>query len=92
MKYVFLGTIDSEWISRQSERVTAAREKASELGLTVESVFYVQGPYDFVDIFDAPDAESMLAFSLWYAGQGYGKAISLPAFAEGDMETALARV
>ena len=91
MKYVFLGTINSEWIARQSERLTAARNKATELGLTVEAVYYVQGPYDFVDIFEAPDAESMLAFSVWYAEQGYGKGITLPAFEESAMGAAVAR-
>lgn len=92
MKYVFLGTIDSAWISRQAERLSAAQAKAAELGLTVETVLYVQGPYDFVDTFEAPDAESMLAFSLWYAAQGYGKAITLPAFEAATMDAALARV
>ena len=58
----------------------------------METVLTVQGPYDFVDIFAAPDVESMLAFSLWYAGQGYGKAITLPAFEAATIDAALARV
>jgi uncharacterized protein with GYD domain len=80
MKYILLGTLGPEWAGKQSERTTKARAKLEKLGIKLESVYYTQGYYDFVDIVDAPNAEAMLAFSVWYAGQGLGRIQSMPAF------------
>ena len=38
---------------------------------------------------DAPNPEAMLAFSVWYAEQGYGRMNSMPAFDERQMVAAL---
>ncbi len=91
MKYVILGTLSSEWATRQSERVDNARIKLSELGITLESYYYTQGPYDFVDVVDAPDSESILAFSVWYAGKGYGRISTMPAFDDAVMKAVVQR-
>ena len=53
-----------------------------KLKIKLESVNYTQGAYDFVDTVDAPNAEVMLTFSIWYAKKGYGRIISMPAFSE----------
>lgn len=92
MKYVLLGQIGAEWALKHEERVEAGLKKARKLGIKVESMNYVQGPYDFVTIVDAPDAEAMLAFSLWYANKGLGKLMSLPAFDGKTMVKAAGRV
>jgi uncharacterized protein with GYD domain len=65
MKYVLLGSLSPEWASKQSERVDKAKAKLDTLGIKIESVYYTQGYYDFVDIVDAPNAGAMLAFSVW---------------------------
>jgi uncharacterized protein with GYD domain len=80
MKYVILGTLSSEWATKQSERLSKARGKLDALGMKLESVHYTQGQFDFVDLVEAPNPEAMLAFSVWYAGQGFGRIQSLPAF------------
>ena len=80
MKYVLLGTLSPEWATKQAERVGKARGKLDKLGITLESVHYTQGQFDFVDLVDAPNPEAMLAFSVWYAAQGLGRLQSLPAF------------
>jgi uncharacterized protein with GYD domain len=80
MKYVLLGTLSPEWAAKQSERVSKARTKLESLGIKLESVHYTQGQFDFVDIVDAPNAEALLSFSIWYAAQGLGRIQSLPAF------------
>lgn len=91
MKYVLLGTLTSESLTKQQRRITTARAKLKELGMKLESVYYTQGPYDFVDVVDAPDAEAVLAFSVWYSQQGYGKLMSLPAFDERTTVKVLAK-
>ena len=91
MKYVMLGVLGEDSLQKQKNRTTTARSKLKSLGMTLESVYYTQGPYDFVDVVNAPSAEAMLAFSVWYSEQGYGKLVSLPAFDERTFVTALTK-
>ena len=90
MKYVLLGSLNAATMTKQEKRTTTARAKLKELGIKLESVHYTQGPYDFVDVVDAPSAEAMLAFSVWYGQQGFGRIQSLPAFDERTMVKSLA--
>jgi uncharacterized protein with GYD domain len=89
MKYVLLGTLSPEWAGKQSERTSKARAKLDKLGIKLESVHYTQGPYDFVDIVDAPNPQAMLAFSVWYANQGLGRIQTMPAFDSTSFEAAI---
>jgi uncharacterized protein with GYD domain len=91
MKYVLLGTLGADSLDKQKRRATTARAKLRELGMKLESVHYTQGPYDFVDVVNAPSAEAMLAFSVWYSQQGFGKIVSLPAFDERVFVSALTK-
>lgn len=92
MKYVILGSLSDKWATKQSQRTRSAKAKLKSLGIKLESVYYTQGFYDFVDVLDAPDPEAMLAFSVWYANQGYGRIQSLPAFDEKAMVGALKKI
>jgi len=89
MKYVLLGTLSPEWAGKQSERTSKARAKLDKLGIKLESIHYTQGPYDFVDVVDAPNPQAMLAFSVWYASNGLGRIQTMPAFDGAAFETAL---
>jgi uncharacterized protein with GYD domain len=89
MKFVLLGTLAPGAMRKQEARTANARAKLRELGIKLECVYYTQGACDFVDVVDAPSSEAMLAFSVWYAEQGYGKFSSLPAFDERSMVRAL---
>jgi uncharacterized protein with GYD domain len=91
MKYVLLGSIDTAWVGRHAERTRLAKAKLQDLGITLDAVYYTQGPYDFVDVIDSPDPEAALAFSVWYANQGYGRIQTLPAFDLDVMERATQR-
>jgi len=65
-----------------------------KLKIKLESVNYTQGAYDFVDTVDtvdAPNAQSMLAFSIWYAKKSYGRITSMPAFDAKALEAAIKR-
>ena len=88
MKYILLGSIDSKWLNKQSERYTKSSKKLKQLGIKLENVYYTQGQYDFVDVINAPGPESVLTFSIWYANKGYGRIQSLPAFGDKVMKKA----
>jgi uncharacterized protein with GYD domain len=88
MKYVLLGTLSPEWASKQSKRVAKAKSRLDQLRIKIESIHYTQGPYDFVDIVDAPNPEAMLAFSVWYSAQGLGRIQTMPAFDAKSFEAA----
>ena len=91
MKYVLLGTLEAEWAGKQKERIKMAQAKLKELGISMQAVLYTQGPFDFVDVVDAPNAEAMLSFSVWYAAKGFGRIESLPAFDAQTFEAAVQR-
>ncbi len=91
MRYVLLGNLEAAWAGKHKERVSKAEAKLKELGIKLESVCYTQGPYDFVDLVEAPTAEAMLSFSVWYASQGLGRIQSLPAFDPKAFEAAVKR-
>jgi len=91
MKYVLFGKIDPQWI-RKPERFAKSKEKLEKLGITLESVHYTQGPYDFVDIVSAKDPQAVVGFSAWYAGQGYGTLTTMPAFTPEEFSRAIERV
>lgn len=91
MKYIMLGVLDAAWAGKQADRVKKAETKLKDLGIKIESIHYTQGRFDFVDVVDAPDPEAMLSFSVWYAGQGFGRLESLPAFEPKSFETAAKR-
>ena len=88
MKYILLGTIDSKWLNKQSERYIKSSKKLQQLGIKLENVYYTQGQYDFVDVINAPGAESVLTFSIWYANKGFGRIQTLPAFGDKAMKRA----
>ena len=89
MRYVLLGNLSDKWASKQAQRTKSARAKLKKLGIKLESVYYTQGEFDFVDVVSTPNPESLLAFSVWYAKQGYGRLRSMPAFDEKVMARAL---
>ena len=86
---MLLGNLNSEWASKQTDRIGKARAKLDKLGIKIESIHYTQGYYDFVDIVDAPNPEAMLAFSVWYSSQRLGRIQSIPAFDAKSFETAI---
>ena len=91
-RYIMMGSHFEKWIARQPERSTRGQEQLEKLGLEVKSSNYTQGIYDFVDVIDAPDGETMMAFSIWYRAQGYGDVTTMPVFQRPEFEAAGKRV
>ncbi len=92
MRYVILGSLNDAWAMEHAQRIKSAKAKLKRLGIKVISIQYTQGEYDFVDVVDAPSAEAMLAFSVWYANRGFGRMRTMPAFDEKAMAKALKKV
>ena len=92
MNYILLGKLNAEWVKRSDERVRAARRQLERLGIKLEAVWYTQGAYDFVDRVSCKDPSDVLAFSVWYASEGYGSITTLPAFSGDEMDQALGRL
>jgi uncharacterized protein with GYD domain len=92
MKYVLLGTLSTDWAAKQGQRVESAKARLSQLGISLEAVYYTQGQYDFVDVVDVPEPEDLLTFSVWYVSQGYGHIQSMPAFDEDTLARAASKI
>ena len=92
MKYILLGQLSSEWIGRQRERLQAVKNKAAEFDIKIDGIYYTQGEYDFVLLIRATDPYIALAFTIWYAKQGYGRMTTMPAFDESAMEAAVEKI
>lgn len=92
MKYVLLAKISPEWTRRWDERVKAAVSKMKDLGITVDAGGYTQGEYDFIDFVDCKDPQAVLAYSIWYAAEGFGSILTLPAFSGAEIKLARDRI
>jgi uncharacterized protein with GYD domain len=92
MKYIILGHLSPEWIGRPRERVQSVKAKAAELDITIDGIYYTQGQYDFVALIRATDPYVALAFTIWYAKQGYGRMATMPAFDEASMDSAVEKI
>ena len=91
MNYILLGKLNPDWVAKK-KRVDKAKEKLNQLGITIEQIYYTQGAYDFIDIASADDPEAMVAFSVWYAAQGFGSITTMPAFSSDQFYNILSKV
>jgi uncharacterized protein with GYD domain len=75
-----------------TERVDAEAEIRKRAGVEMKEIYWTQGPYDLVAIFDAPDDESMAAAMLGVAGHGKSRTTTLRAFDREEYERILAKL
>jgi uncharacterized protein with GYD domain len=73
-------------------RTDAVRGLAQQAGLTMKESYWTLGAYDVVAVFDAPDDETMTAFSLSVAKLGNVKTQTLRAFSSQDMKRILEKM
>ena len=67
------------------KRTDAVKELAKKAGATMKESYWTLGAYDVVAVFDAPDDETMTAFSLSVAKLGNVKTQTLRAFSAKEM-------
>jgi uncharacterized protein with GYD domain len=79
VKFVLLVKVSAYRAKKFRARGSRAKAMADSLGLKVLFMYYTQGGYDLVEGIEAPSAEAMLAHTTWYAKQGYGTMVTMPA-------------
>jgi uncharacterized protein with GYD domain len=72
-------------------RAANATAEAEKMGVKVTQAFWTMGAYDVVLLLEAPDDETLSAFSLKLASQGNVKSHTMRAFSREEMERILAK-
>ncbi len=94
-KYVSLLQFTDQGIRNVKDtvkRVAAATAEAEKMGLKVTDSFWTMGAYDVVLLLDAPDDETVSAFTLKLGSLGNVKSQTMRAFRREEMESILAKV
>ena len=74
------------------ERAAAATAAAEKMGAKITDAFWTMGAYDVVLLLDAPNDETVSAFSLKIGSLGNVKSHTMRAFRREEMERVLAKV
>ena len=80
--YVLLSTLTDEGaktIKKEPERIKAVNQELETLGVKVMAQYAVLGPYDFVNIVEAPDNQKIARVSAELASRGSIKIMTLSA-------------
>ena len=93
--YILMATYTDQGIKGIKDtvkRTEAVKELGKKVGVTMKETYWTLGIYDVVGVFEAPDDETMTAFSLSVARLGNVKTNTLRAFASKDMTGILAKM
>jgi len=93
--YILLATYTEQGIKGIKEtvkRTESVRELAKKAGATMKESYWTLGAYDVVALFEAPDDETMTAFSLSVARLGNVKTQTIRAFSSNEMGGILGKV
>jgi uncharacterized protein with GYD domain len=74
------------------KRAAAATAEAEKMGIKITEVLWTMGAYDLVVLLDAPDDETVSAFSLKIGSLGNSKTHTVRAFGREEMEKLLAKI
>jgi len=74
------------------KRAAAATAEAEKMGAKITDAFWTMGAYDVVLLLDAPNDETMTAFTLKLGSLGNVKTQTMRAFRREEMEGILAKV
>jgi len=80
--YVLLSTLTDEGaktIKKQPQRIKEVNKELEALGVKVTAQYAVLGPYDFVNIVEAPDNKTIARVSAELASRGSIKIMTLAA-------------
>lgn len=85
--YVILSTLTDKGrktLKENPDRILQVDEELKKLGVTVKEQYAVLGPYDFVNIIEADDNETVMRMSVELGSRGTVQLLTLPAVAIGD--------
>ena len=80
--YVVLSTLTDEGrktIKEKPQRILEVNKELEKLGVKVKEQFAVLGPYDFVNIIEAPDNDTVMKMSVELGSRGSVQLLSLAA-------------
>lgn len=80
--YVILSTLTDEGrktIKQKPERIQEVNKELEGMGVKVKEQFAVLGPYDFVNIVEAPDNEAVMKMSVELGSRGSVQLLTLVA-------------
>jgi len=80
--YVVLSTLTDEGrktIKENPKRILEVNKELAEMGIKVKEQFAVLGPYDFVNIVEAPDNSAILKMSVELGARGSVQLLTLTA-------------
>lgn len=85
--YVILSKLTDEGrktIKEKPERIFEVNKELEAMGIKVKEQFAVLGPYDFVNIIEAADNETVMKMSMELGARGSVELLSLPAIKAED--------
>ena len=80
--YIIMSTLTDEGrktIKEKPNRILEVNKELEKMGVKVKQQFAVLGPYDFVNIVEAPDNETVMRMSVELGSRGSVHLITLPA-------------
>lgn len=80
--YVILSKLTDEGrkiIKQRPERISEVNKEMEAMGVKVKEQFAVLGPYDFVNIVEAPDNITVMKMSVEIGGRGSIDILTMPA-------------
>jgi uncharacterized protein with GYD domain len=80
--YAMLSTLGPdgwETLRQNPERITQVRGEVEALGLKVHAQYALMGQYDFLNLIEAPDDETMAKAAIMLAARGTMRTTTLPA-------------
>lgn len=81
-QYVILSRLTDEGrktLKKNPDRVMEVNQELEAMGVQVKQQFAVMGEYDFVNIVEAPDNETIMKMSVELGSRGSVQLLSLPA-------------
>ena len=81
--YIMLTTLTEEGrktVKGNPERIKEVNKEVESMGVKILSQHAVMGPYDFVNILDAPGNEAVSKVAIELGSRGTLKTITMPAF------------
>jgi uncharacterized protein with GYD domain len=90
--YIMLSTLTDdgrETIQKRPERITEVNQEIEAMGARLVSQWAVLGPYDFVNVVEAPDNETIARLSVALGARGTIQFLTMPALDVADFISAL---
>ena len=86
--YIMLSNLTDEGaktIKNKPERIKEVNAEVEAMGIKILAQYAVMGPYDFVNVLEAPDNEAVTQLSVELGSRGTMRVMTLPAIPIDDL-------